>query len=196
MEELVAGCTSPPRSPCWTATHRLRRPGADQADHDGGDLGRHAVPRLRHLDGPGAAGRACRPTSSTRYLAEAELEPLTDRTVTDADRLRELLAEVAEQGYAIVDQELEEGLRAVAAPIRGAVDVGMAAINVSAHASRVSMDALREEILPVLLETASQIEADLRAQGDQLAAFGAASPLTCTIAAAPAFASGIDAPAR
>jgi IclR family transcriptional regulator, pca regulon regulatory protein len=100
-----------------------------------------------------------------RYLAEATLAPLTDRTVTDPGRLRELLREVAEQGYSIVDQELEEGLRAVAAPIRGAPDVGMAAINVSAHASRVSMDALREHILPALLDTAGQIEADLRAQG-------------------------------
>ena len=105
------------------------------------------------------------PDELERYLAEAKLEPLTDRTVTDADRLREILAAVAEQGYAIVDQELEEGLRAVAAPIRGAADVGMAAINVSAHAARVSMDALREHILPALLETAGQIEADLRAQG-------------------------------
>lgn len=100
-----------------------------------------------------------------RYLAQALLEPLTDRTVTDPDRLRELLAQVAEQGYSIVDQELEEGLRAVAAPIRGAADVGTAAMNVSAHASRVSMAALREQILPVLLETAGQIEADLRAKG-------------------------------
>jgi IclR family pca regulon transcriptional regulator len=85
--------------------------------------------------------------------------------VTDPGRLRELLGEVAGQGYAIVDQELEEGLRAVAAPIRGAPDVGTAAINVSAHASRVSMAALREQILPVLLDTVAQIEADLRAQG-------------------------------
>ena len=100
-----------------------------------------------------------------RYLAQAPLEPLTDRTVTDPARLRELLAQVAEQGYSIVDQELEEGLRAVAAPIRGAADVGTAAMNVSAHASRVSMAALREQILPVLLETAAQIEADLRAKG-------------------------------
>jgi IclR family transcriptional regulator, pca regulon regulatory protein len=99
-----------------------------------------------------------------RYLAEASLTALTGRTVTDPARLRELLAEVAEQGYAIVDQELEEGLRAVAAPIRGAADVGSAAINVSAHASRVSMAALREEILPALLQTVAQIEADLRAQ--------------------------------
>lgn len=100
-----------------------------------------------------------------RYLAEAEFSALTDKTVTDPARLRDILTEVAEQGYAIVDQELEEGLRAVAAPIRGAADVGMAAINVSAHASRVSMTALREEILPVLLQSAGQIEADLRAQG-------------------------------
>ena len=74
------------------------------------------------------------------------------------------LEELVAQGYAIVDQELEEGLRAVAAPIRGAPDVGTAAINVSAHASRVSMVAMRGQILPALLETACQIEADLQAQ--------------------------------
>jgi IclR family pca regulon transcriptional regulator len=98
------------------------------------------------------------------HLAEVRLEPLTARTVTDPARLRQIVREVAEQGYSIVDQELEEGLRAVAAPIRGAADVGMAAINVSAHASRVSMAALKADFLPVLLNTAAQIEADLRAQ--------------------------------
>jgi IclR family transcriptional regulator, pca regulon regulatory protein len=100
-----------------------------------------------------------------RYLAEATFEPFTDRTVTDPARLREIVHEVARQGYAIVDQELEEGLRAIAAPIRGAADVGTAAINVSAHASRVSMAAMRSQILPALLETVGQIEADLRAAG-------------------------------
>lgn len=100
-----------------------------------------------------------------RYLADAVLEPFTSRTVTDPGRLREIVRDVARQGYAIVDQELEEGLRAVAAPIRGAADVGSAAINVSAHASRVSMTTLRSEILPELLKTARQIEADLQAQG-------------------------------
>jgi IclR family transcriptional regulator, pca regulon regulatory protein len=99
-----------------------------------------------------------------RYLADATFEPLTARTVTSPDRLRAIVREVARQGYAIVDQELEEGLRAVAAPIRGGATVGTAAINVSAHASRVSMTAMRGQILPALLETASQIEADLQAQ--------------------------------
>jgi len=102
-----------------------------------------------------------------RYLAEATFEQLTARTVTDPGRLRAIVREVARQGYAIVDQELEEGLRAVAAPVRGGAGVGTAAINVSAHASRVSMAAMRSEILPALLETVRQIEADLQAQGSR-----------------------------
>ena len=100
-----------------------------------------------------------------RYLAEADLAPITGRTVTDPDRLREILRDVAKQGYAIVDQELEEGLRAVAAPIHGAGGAVTAAINISAHASRVSMTSMRTELLPHLLETATRIELDLRSQG-------------------------------
>lgn len=105
------------------------------------------------------------PDELDRFLAEVKLESYTSKTVTDPDRLREIVTEVARQGYAVVDQELEEGLRSVAAPIHGATEVGTAAINVSAHASRVTMTALRDEILPELLETATQIETDLRAQG-------------------------------
>jgi IclR family transcriptional regulator, pca regulon regulatory protein len=100
-----------------------------------------------------------------RYLAEAEFEPFTARTVTDPDRLREIVREVGRLGYAIVDQELEEGLRAIAAPIHGAGDTVTAAINVSAHASRVGMAAMRTDLLPALQETARRIEADLKSQG-------------------------------
>ncbi|MDA8322568.1 MAG: helix-turn-helix domain-containing protein [Actinomycetota bacterium] len=99
-----------------------------------------------------------------RYLADARLEALTARTVTNPDQLREIVREVARQGYAIVDQELEEGLRAIAAPIRSSGGAVIAAINVSAHASRVSPAAMRSDLLPALLETARQIEADLRSQ--------------------------------
>jgi IclR family pca regulon transcriptional regulator len=100
-----------------------------------------------------------------RYLAEADLAPITARTVTDPARLQEIVREVGQQGYAIVDQELEEGLRAIAAPIHGSGGAVTAAINVSAHASRVSLAAMRAELLPRLLETARRIEADLKAQG-------------------------------
>ncbi|HET7013554.1 MAG TPA: IclR family transcriptional regulator C-terminal domain-containing protein [Streptosporangiaceae bacterium] len=100
-----------------------------------------------------------------RYLAEATFEPFTANTVTDPARLKEIVLEAGEQGYAIVDQELEEGLRAIAAPIRGSGEGVTAAINVSAHASRVSLEAMRTDLLPAMLETARQIETDLRSQG-------------------------------
>jgi len=104
------------------------------------------------------------PDELERYLAEADFESLTGRTVTDPNQLRDIVAEVRRLGYAIVDQELEEGLRAIAAPIRGTGDAVTAAINVSAHASRVSMAAMRTDLLPALLETARRIEDDLKSQ--------------------------------
>jgi IclR family transcriptional regulator, pca regulon regulatory protein len=105
------------------------------------------------------------PDDLDKYLSEADFEALTARTVTDPERLREIVREVGRQGYAIVDQELEEGLRAIAAPIHGAGNAVIAAINLSAHASRVSLAAMRAVLLPALLETAARIEADLRSQG-------------------------------
>ncbi|MFD0784935.1 IclR family transcriptional regulator [Micromonospora azadirachtae] len=97
------------------------------------------------------------------YLAGAELRPLTRRTVTDPAKLRTVLRRIAAQGYAIVDQELEEGLRSLAAPIRGDNGSVIAAVNVSAHASRGSSETIRRELLPPLLATAERIEQDLRA---------------------------------
>lgn len=97
-----------------------------------------------------------------QYLAEAELSALAPHTTTSPDALRRELARVREQGWALVDQELEAGLRSVAAPIRDRGRV-LAAVNVSAHASRASGDDVRQRLLPPLLDTARQIEADLRA---------------------------------
>ncbi|MFY1692105.1 IclR family transcriptional regulator [Plantactinospora sp. WMMB782] len=96
------------------------------------------------------------------YLGTAELRPLTRRTVTDPARLRTILTRIGNQGFAIVDQELEEGLRSLAAPIRDADGAVIAALNVSARASRGSSEAIRKELLPPLLTTAKRIEEDLR----------------------------------
>jgi len=103
------------------------------------------------------------PDELDKYLAEATFEAFTERTVTDPDRLREIIGEVRRQGYAIVDQELEEGLRAIAAPIHDASGAVTAAINVSAHASRHTPDAMLTLLLPELLKTARLIEVDLKA---------------------------------
>ena len=107
---------------------------------------------------------ALSPDELDKYLAEATFETLTERTVTDPDRLRTVLREVDSQGYAIVDQELEDGLRAIAAPIHDASGVVIAAVNVSAHASRHNTpDAMLTQLLPDLLKTAALIESDLKA---------------------------------
>jgi IclR family pca regulon transcriptional regulator len=97
------------------------------------------------------------------YLRDVELQRLSPRTVTSRSALRAELRRVGAQGWAIVDQELEEGLRAVAAPIRDGSGTVMAAINLSAHASRSSLEAMRRDLLPPLLATAARIDADLGA---------------------------------
>jgi IclR family pca regulon transcriptional regulator len=95
-------------------------------------------------------------------LAEMDLRPLSARTITDVDTLRSVLERVQRQGWAAVDQELEEGLRSLAVPIRDASGTVVAALNVSVHASRGTMTTLRRDILPLALEAAVGIEADLR----------------------------------
>lgn len=105
------------------------------------------------------------PADLETFLAEARLERLTDRTVTDPQELRDLLDDIRKKGYALVDQEVEEGVRSVAVPLRDAGGTVIAAMNVSSYATRVSVGAARQEVLPLLLAAASQIEADLKAQG-------------------------------
>ena len=95
------------------------------------------------------------------YFATVELRRLTARTVTDAPALRAELLQVREQGWAFVDEELEEGLRAIAAPINDLSGRVIAAVNVSSPVSRGSADLVRREFLPHLLAAARDIEEDL-----------------------------------
>jgi IclR family pca regulon transcriptional regulator len=97
------------------------------------------------------------------FLATARLEGYTDRTITDPERLRRTIHTVREQGWALVDQELEIGLRSIAAPLR--VDGRtIAAINVSAAAPRVPLEQLRGRFLPELLKTVDLIATALERQ--------------------------------
>ncbi len=105
---------------------------------------------------------ALTPAELEQYLAEAAFDAFTERTVTDPERLREIIAEVRRDGYSIIDQELEDGLRAIAVPIHDSSGAVTAALNVSAHANRLSPDAMRARLLPALLETAHNVEADLK----------------------------------
>ncbi len=95
------------------------------------------------------------------YLDAAVLEQFTPHTVTDEAVLRERLDEVRTQGYALVDQELEHGLRSIAVPVRDRQGTVVAAVNISSHVSRVTRDKARRQFLPPLLRVVHDIEADL-----------------------------------
>ncbi len=75
-----------------------------------------------------------------------------------------LLAQVREQGWAAVDQQLAVGVRSVAAPLRDHDGRTVAAVNVCVHAAEHSMEELEREFLPQLRETAGAIEDDLAAR--------------------------------
>ncbi|QIG42006.1 helix-turn-helix domain-containing protein [Nocardioides anomalus] len=97
----------------------------------------------------------------TAYFARHERPALSPHTATGEDELRRILAQVRRDGHAMVDQELEEGIRSIAVPVHGPRGGVVAAINTSAHTSRVTVERLREHFLPRLAATATSIEHDL-----------------------------------
>jgi IclR family KDG regulon transcriptional repressor len=84
----------------------------------------------------------------------------TPATVTDPKKLRKILADVREEGYAIDDEESEIGLRAIAAPIRDVSGQVVAAVGLAAPAARLTKRGMRA-LIPELVQTASTISARL-----------------------------------
>lgn len=103
------------------------------------------------------------PQELDAYFATAPLQRLTKRTICDETTLRRVLSGVKDRGWAFADQESEDGVRTVAAPLFDRSHKLRAAINVSAHAARTSMKELRQAYLPVLLDAAGQISRALGA---------------------------------
>jgi IclR family pca regulon transcriptional regulator len=97
------------------------------------------------------------PAELDAYLAKTKLRAMTKNTVVSQKGLREILAGVRADGYAVNDEELELGLRSIAVPVRGAAGTVVAALNVGAQAARVSVKQLEKEFLPVLLKGAQEL---------------------------------------
>ena len=93
------------------------------------------------------------------WLARQSLVALTPQTLTRPDKLRAEIARARKQGYALVDQELELGLRTLAVPLINATGQVVAAINVSVHAASVPADRLVDVCLPALKQTQSSLRA-------------------------------------
>ncbi|MBY4898385.1 IclR family transcriptional regulator [Cupriavidus sp. AU9028] len=92
-----------------------------------------------------------------RTLRASDLRQRTGRTVTDIDRLKAIVAQVRQQGWAQIDQELEEGLVSLSAPIRNRSGQVIAAMNISGQANRTSAEEMVQRFLPPLLAASEKI---------------------------------------
>ncbi|MCS5729245.1 helix-turn-helix domain-containing protein [Herbiconiux moechotypicola] len=100
------------------------------------------------------------PAALDEALAGLPEQGPTAATVTDADALRTEIAVTRERGWALVDQELENGLRSLAAPVRRGGRV-VAAINVSTAAATTPLERLTGDFVPPLLAAATAISTEL-----------------------------------
>lgn len=114
-----------------------------------------------HCTGVGKALLAARPEPELDQLLDSlELQPLTANTITDRQRLRAHLREVAQRGYALDDEEIVVGLRCVAAPLRDHTGAAIAALSVSGPTVRMTLSRL-EEIAPAVVAAAAEISRQL-----------------------------------
>ncbi len=94
-----------------------------------------------------------------RRLKSLRLEPLTPSTIVDMQALFDRIEEDHAQGFSIVDEELERGLRSIAVPILDRSGQAVAGLNLSTHSTRTTRNELRERFLPSLRAVAEQISA-------------------------------------
>lgn len=107
---------------------------------------------------------ALTPEAMMKVLQASERTVRTRYTVTDVDELAAKIAQVRQQGWALVDQELEEGLVSMAALVTDRAGQTIAAINISGQANRTSAKVMQETMLPLLLAAAQSISTRLALQ--------------------------------
>ena len=97
-----------------------------------------------------------------QYLARVVLVAHTARTIVSVDKLRLALRNVRRNGYALVDQEYEIGLRSLAVPVYSPAGRVVATINLSGHAPRMPVFDMQTRFLPHLRNAAAELSAFLR----------------------------------
>lgn len=100
-----------------------------------------------------------------RVIAESGLRAYTEHTVTDPGAFRSALRTVRDQGWSLVAEELEVGLLSVSAPVRDQSGTVVAALASSTSSGRSNPGQLRQDVVPLLLETAAKISAHLGHRG-------------------------------
>jgi IclR family pca regulon transcriptional regulator len=93
------------------------------------------------------------------FLARVRPEQITEHTIVSKERLALEIARARAQGYALVDQELELGLRTMAVPLKNFRGDVVAAMNISVHAARMPLDQMVERCLPALIKMQVELNA-------------------------------------
>ena len=97
------------------------------------------------------------PEELEAFLGRAQFTRFTERTIINAQKLRQALRIVQRNGFSIVDQELEHGLRSMAVPVQNPGGKVAAALNIGAHAQRVSIQTMQSVFLPHLRAAAQEL---------------------------------------
>ncbi len=97
------------------------------------------------------------PEELDSVLARVEFKRYTERTITNPAKLIQALRQIRRDGYSIIDQELEHGLRSMAVPIQNPSGKVVAALNIGAHAQRVSIQEMQTKFLPHLRAAAQEL---------------------------------------
>src|SRR4051812_42447791 len=109
-----------------------------------------------HCTSVGKALLAFQPPEVVKQVVELGLKRYTDNTIVDGSMLMKELAEVRQKGYALDDEEIEMGLRCVAAPIRDHSGQVVAAISVAAPVQRMTKKTVQSTI-PTVIASAESI---------------------------------------
>lgn len=100
-----------------------------------------------------------------RRLRASSRSPLTRHTITDVEALMAKVLQARRQGWCLVNQELEEGLVSIAAPLTDGTGRVVAALNISGQANRTSARLMQETMLPPLLDAAQTVSRLLSSRG-------------------------------
>jgi IclR family pca regulon transcriptional regulator len=98
-------------------------------------------------------------TNMQQFLDGFHAEQITPHTIVNKERLALELTRIRAQGHAMVDQELELGLRTMAVPLRNFRGETIAAMNISVHATRMTTQEMVERYLPALIKIQVELSA-------------------------------------
>jgi IclR family acetate operon transcriptional repressor len=119
-----------------------------------------------HATGAGKALLAALPTARRDGLLDRlELRPYTPHTIVDAAALRRALEEIRERGYAMDDEEYDEGVRCVAVPVMATPTELIGALSISAPVNRLTRQR-STELVPLLRRSASELAAAVREKAE------------------------------